>query len=147
MLKASHQMMWAAIEAAEDEETPFGTALTMGEELFATAACPVGEIHNIEKHAENKVIEKLSEQLRKNDLSGFSLYSTCQPFQAVIQKVSEAGIGILFYGCSHSQALRFLPGELYKPEKLGNREAGIEIIGEILEMECYQLLKRFGTRS
>ncbi|MCC5904595.1 MAG: nucleoside deaminase [Balneolaceae bacterium] len=143
MINPAEQNMRAAIEAAEELQTPFGAALAMGEELFATAACRINDLANPEKHAAFMGIRELNERLRKKNLSGFILYTTCEPSRESIKEAEGANISTIFFGCSHSEVSRYVSAEYYKPEDLNFDDSTVEMIGGILNLECIQLLDRF----
>lgn len=144
MLKPDLNMMRAAIEAAEANKTPFGAAIAMGDEIFVTAANQTEELHDPAAHAEICAIRELGVHLKKTDLSGFTLYTTCEPCPMCMGAVIRARINTVFYGCDISVITNYLP-------QIGIRAAELnlhsffttEIKGGLLNEECLKLLKQY----
>jgi tRNA(adenine34) deaminase len=143
MPRPAKQVMRAAIEAAEVLQTPFGAALAMGEEVFATAACKLSDLNDTDKYAEIEAIRKLRHVLLKNDLSGFTLYTTCEPSDKSVKAAVEANISRIFFGCSHPEFFRFIPTLKDRNYSRIYEEHTIPITGGVLDVECYKLIKRF----
>lgn len=136
--------MKAAIEIAEKHQTPFGSALAMGDELFAVAANQTGELHDPTAHAEVMAIRKLGEHLKKTDLSGFTLYTTCEPCPMCMSAAIWAKIDAVFFGCGIPLITQYMKQINLRAEKIA--ESGFyepHIKGGILAKECEQLLRNY----
>lgn len=136
--------MQAALQVAEASQTPFGAALAMGDEVFATSANQIEKKDNLEARAEINVIRKVKEQTRKNDLSGFILYSTCEPFPVCMNEMIRSGIKTVVYGCG----ITFLKKYLNRTDIQANGVISeslndIEQIGSFMKAECEDLLRKF----
>jgi len=136
--------MKAAIEIADTHQTPFGAALAMGDEIFVTAANQTKELHDPTAHAEIMAIRKLGEHLKKTDLSGFTLYTTCEPCPMCMSAALWARIETVFYGCSIPLISKYL-GQIHL--RAGTvAESGFSsthVKGDIMITECEQLLKKY----
>lgn len=108
MIKPDIRIMKAAIEIAEKNDTPFGAALAMGDELFVTAANQTDQLHDPTAHAELLAIRKLSNQLKKTDLSGFTLYTTCEPCPMCMSAAIWSGLETIVFGCSIPQISEYM---------------------------------------
>lgn len=139
--------MHAAIEIAEKHQTPFGAALAMGDQLFATAANQTQKLHDSTAHAEVMVIRKLGEQLQKTDLFGFTLYTTCEPCPMCMSAAIWAKIDTVFYGCDIPTISNYMKQMDVRATSFISHSftkmhiAGIE--GET-KKKCMDLLERFG---
>lgn len=136
--------MKAAIEIAEKHHTPFGAALAMGDQLFVTAANQTRELHDPTAHAEIIAIRKLGEHLRKTDLSGFTLYATCEPCPMCMSAAIWARITNIYYGCDISTVSAFMDQINFRAEDL--LQFGfikIDIAGSVNESECRELLNKY----
>ncbi len=137
-------MMQAAIQVAEFNQTPFGAALAMGDELFATAANQTKQKSDPTAHAEIEVIRKLSDQLQKKDLSGFTLYSTCEPCPMCISAMIWSGIETVVFGCdipaisTHMKQIEIRAEEIIKKSS-----SEIEVKPGFMVSECESLLRKF----
>lgn len=136
--------MKAAIEIAEKYKTPFGAALAMGDQLFVTAANQTGELHDPTAHAEVMALRKLGEQIKKTDLSGFTLYTTCEPCPMCMSAAIWARVDTVFYGCDIPEIKKYMDQIDLRAEELLN--AGfvkISIGGGVNKSECRNLLIKY----
>jgi tRNA(Arg) A34 adenosine deaminase TadA len=141
MLQANHQIMRAAIEAAEKEKAPFGTALAMGGEVFVTSASHIADLEHPEKHAVMIAMAALKKYLQQNDLSGFVLYSTCEPCEVCIRQALKYNIDFVFYGIGIQDWIgRHRSGGR---ETFRNPDSDLSIEGGFMEAECNKLLEKF----
>lgn len=143
-IKPDKNMMQAAIEVAEKNKTPFGAALAMGNELFATAANQSKQKNDPTAHAEIEVIRKLSDQIQKTNLSGFTLYTTCEPCPMCMSAIIWSGIQTLVYGCdipTISTCMKQI--EIRAEEIISQGSAKIELHSGFMASECERLLQRY----
>ena len=144
MIKPDIRIMKAAIEIAEENSTPFGAVLAMGDEIFLTAANQTKILHDPTAHAELLAIRKLSERLKKTDLSGFTLYTTCEPCPMCMGAAIWAGIDIVVYGCSIPQISEYMPQiDLLSSDIADKSFRKIVIKQGFMEKECLSLLDTF----
>ncbi|MDX1591372.1 MAG: nucleoside deaminase [Balneolaceae bacterium] len=136
--------MKAAIEAASAGSTPFGAAIAMGDELFITAANETSALNDPTAHAEVMAIRKLGSKLGKTDLSGFTLYTTCEPCPMCASAVVWSGIRTVFYGCTIPQISSKMDQISLRSTEL-NRYSFRDVswTGNIMEKECLKLLNRY----
>lgn len=96
-------------------------------------------------HAERDAILKVRRSDPDADLSGATLYSTLEPCRhqgrqpACTQAILEAGIGRLVYGAADPTATAGGGAQLLA-------EAGVDVVGGVLEAECEQMNHRW-TRA
>lgn len=144
MTKPFLQHMNAAIEIAEKHQTPFGAALAMGDELFVTAANLTKELHDPTAHAEVMAMRKLGDHLKKTDLSGFTLYSTCEPCPMCMSAAIWAKIDTIFYGCDIPMISKYMEQIQLRAETLADSGfVETHLKGEIMIYECEVLLKNY----
>lgn len=145
MVKPNLQIMRAAIEVAETNKTPFGAAMAMGDEVFVTAANQTKEISDPTAHAEVLAIRKLGKMIGKTDLSGFTLYTTCEPCPMCMSAAIWAKIDTLFFGCDIPTVATYMDQVLIQTESINKHSFhSINIKGKILNNECEALLKAYG---
>lgn len=136
--------MKAAIEIAEKHRTPFGAALAMGNELFVTAANQTTELHDPTAHAEVMAIRKLGEYLKKTNLSGFTLYTTCEPCPMCMSAAIWAKIDTVFYGCDIPLITKYMGQIDLRAEKIAEfGSTNILVQGGFMIDECEVLLKEY----
>src|SRR6056297_1524010 len=144
MIKPNIRIMKAAIEIAEENGTPFGAALAMGDEIFVTAANQTKTLHDPTAHAELLAIRKLSDRVRKTDLSGFSLYTTCEPCPMCMSAAIWAKIDTVFYGCGIPSISKKMPQIDIRSIDINKKSFhNVTILGGVLENRCMELLKQF----
>jgi tRNA(Arg) A34 adenosine deaminase TadA len=144
MLKPHLPHMKAAIEAASAGASPFGAAIAMGNELFVTAANQTSDLHDPTAHAEVMAIRKLGSQLQKTDLSGFTLYTTCEPCPMCASAVVWAGIQTVFYGCSIPQISSKMNQITLRSEELNQFSfRDVSWTGNVMTEQCLELLNRY----
>lgn len=144
MIKPDKRIMKAAIEIAEQNSTPFGAALSMGDEIFVRAANQTKELHDPTAHAELIVIRTLSNRLKKLDLSGFTLYTTCEPCPMCMSATIWANLETVVYGCSIPEISKYLPQIQIRCNEIVQKSfRSIDINPHFMKIECLALLKRF----
>ncbi len=137
--------MQAAIDIAEKHQTPFGAVLAMGDEIFVEAANQTRQLHDPTAHAEVIAIRKLGEQLNKTDLSGFTLYTTCEPCPMCASAAVWARIDTIVYGAGIPVISRFMPHFSLRAKTVCKHSFNdIDVIHGFMENECLQLLEKFG---
>ena len=136
--------MRAAIEIAEKYQTPFGAALAMGDQLFIAAANQTGKLHDPTAHAEVMAIRKLGEQVKKTNLSGYTLYTTCEPCPMCMSAAIWSKIDTVFYGCDIPMISNYMGQIQLRADTLAE-SAFVEthVCGEIMIDECEELLKKY----
>lgn len=136
--------MKAAIMVAEAHQTPFGAALAMGDQLFVTAANQTKKLHDPTAHAEVMAIRKLGERIQKTDMSGFTLYTTCEPCPMCMSAAIWAKIDTIFYGCSIPEISKFMDQINLPAEKFNQFSfTEINVTGAIMNKNCLELLQKF----
>jgi len=144
MQKPNPDIMRAAIEVAKANRTPFGAALSMGDEIFVTAANHTKELSDPTAHAEIMAIRKLAEHLKKTNLSGFTLYTTCEPCPMCMSAAIWAKVDAIFYGCTIPEISLFMDQIDMRAEDLNIKSFHrVTILDSVLKDECINLLNKF----
>jgi len=144
MEKPNLDIMRAAIEIAKANKTPFGAAIAMGDEIFATAANQTQELNDPTAHAEVMAIRKLGELTGKTTMSGFTLYTTCEPCPMCMSAAIWAKIDTLFYGCDIPTIASYMDQIDISAERI-NRHSfrSVKLMGGLLRNECEKLLEAY----
>jgi len=138
------QIMQAAIDVAEKNGTPFGAALAMGDEVFVTAANQTKKLHDATAHAEVHAIRKLSKMLRKSNLSGFTLYTTCEPCPMCMSAAIWSEIETVVFGCSIPDISKTMPQIQIRCHEVAKESfRKIDVHPAFMEKECLELLNRY----
>lgn len=145
MEKPNLQIMRAAIEIAETNHTPFGAALAMGDEIFVTAANQTKELSDPTAHAEVMAIRKLGEMTGKTEMSGFTLYTTCEPCPMCMSAAIWAKIDTVFFGCDIPTIATYMDQIMIQAETVNKHSFhSIKLKGDVLSNECEALLETYG---
>jgi tRNA(adenine34) deaminase len=131
----------AAIAAQETGEPPFGAAVIgpRGEVLAVTTDSVV--LHrDLTQHAETNAVRAAC-QMRGPDLSGCTLYATCEPCPMCFTAAWLARIGRIVIGCTMADVARVTQGqqrELAVEAGWMNARAGhaIDLVTAVLAEEC-----------
>lgn len=144
MEKPNLQIMRAAIEIAEANQTPFGAALAMGDEIFVTAANQTKALNDPTAHAEIMAIRRLGEKIGNTTMSGFTLYTTCEPCPMCMSAAIWAQIGTLFFGCDIPTVANYMEQINLRALTINQQSFHtVYVKGNVLKNECEELLKAF----
>lgn len=142
MEKPNLQIMRAAIEIAEANQTPFGAALAMGDEIFVTAANQTKALNDPTAHAEIMAIRRLGEKIGNTTMSGFTLYTTCEPCPMCMSAAIWAKIDTVFYGCDIPLIAKYMDQIKLRADRITEFSiTDIYIRGGIMIDECEIILK------
>ncbi len=139
------QYMKLAIEEAKNATFPFGCILVKNNKVIAHGKS--GETTNFDPtaHAEIKAIRSACKKTRSKDLSGTTLYSTCEPCPMCFSASWWANITRIVYGISLKESSKLFGQEIlvsvdYLNEKGNNK---IKLKGGILEDKVLKMYKEF----
>ena len=88
-------------------QTPFGSCIVKGHKVIACNHNLVWKNNNIILHAEMAAIGSACKVLRTIDLSGCTIYSTCEPCPMCFSACHWARISRIVFGCSIKDARSF----------------------------------------
>jgi len=139
--------MRAAIDAArrglEQGQTPFGAAIVRGDELVVAGHNMVWQATDITAHAEVTAIRQACRSLKTIDLTGCTIYSTCEPCPMCFSACHWARLDRIVYGAAIADAaaagFNELPVSNVELKRLG--ASRVEIVAGILRDECRQLFQ------
>lgn len=138
--------MRLALKTAEDHQTPFGAVIAMGDQSFVTAANLTGIMNDPTAHAEIIAIRKMAEHLQKSDLSGYQIYTTCEPCPMCMGAIIWSGLEAVIYGCSIDETEVVTPGIRVSSQMIASRSfREVTLSGGFLKDECLELLEKFRT--
>jgi len=139
--------MRAAIDAArrgiESGQTPFGAAIVRGDQLLVAAHNTVWKTTDITAHAEVTAIREACQSLGRVDLSGCTIYSTCEPCPMCFSACHWARLEQIVYGAAIADAagagFNELPVSNFELKRMGRSH--IEIVADVLRDECRELFQ------
>ena len=91
-----------AVEEARKASWPFGAVLVKGDEIVSQAGSGDGqdESYDPTAHAEVNAIRRACHSLGTGDLTGMTLYASCEPCALCVGAAWYAGIKKIVYGTS-----------------------------------------------
>ncbi|MDD5128784.1 MAG: nucleoside deaminase [Candidatus Omnitrophica bacterium] len=116
MNKNDEKFMRLAIEKASQGvrkgQTPFGACIVKDRKVIACSHNLVWRNTDITAHAEITAIRLACKRLKKVDLSGCIIYSTCEPCPMCFAACHWAKISRIVFGCAIKDAERYGFNEL-----------------------------------
>ncbi len=136
------KFMCLAIEDAKKHKLHFGAVVVKGDKIISIAGKrPRGDPRY---HAETQAILKATNRLKTRDLTGCTIYSTCEPcpmcfYMAWITNVSE-----IVFGATLKDSIDFGFKELQLSAKEMNKRGKnkIKLTGGFLREECLELFQK-----
>jgi guanine deaminase len=124
-------------------QTPFGACIVKEGKVISCAHNSVWKKGDITAHAEICAIREACRRLKTVDLSGCTVYSTCEPCPMCFSACHWARISRIVYGARISDALKYGFNELAissgKMKRYGR--SGVEITGNLLRRENLELFR------
>jgi tRNA(adenine34) deaminase len=121
---------------------PFGAAIVhsgSGELLYRARNAVMRE-SDPSAHAELRTVRLASKKLGKPSLSGYTLYSTCEPCPMCMANALWAGLDRVVYGATIEDANRHCYQIQIPAEEVSRRsDMPCVVEGEVLRDECYLL--------
>ena len=147
------KFMLMAIEKARagirQEQTPFGACLVQGDEVISCTHNNVWKYIDITAHAEIQAIREACRKLNTIDLSGCTMYSTCEPCPMCFSACHWARISKIVYGAGIEDAKKYDFNEM-DISNISMKEKGkcsLEIEKFFLRSECIQLFKEWSEET
>jgi tRNA(Arg) A34 adenosine deaminase TadA len=139
--------MRVAIDAArkgiESGQTPFGAAIVRGDRLIVAAHNTVWQTTDITAHAEVTAIRDACRALNAIDLSGCTIYSTCEPCPMCFSACHWGRLERIVYGAAIADAAAAGFNELsvsnFDLKRLGR--SPVQIVPDLLKDECRELFQ------
>jgi tRNA(Arg) A34 adenosine deaminase TadA len=137
-----------AREGVENGQSPFGACIVREERVVACVHNVVWATTDITAHAEVHAIREACRALGTIDLSGCTIYSTCEPCPMCFSACHWASIARIVYGASIADAASFGFNELPVPDVRLKELSGspVEIVPDCLKEEALDLFRLWEGR-
>lgn len=96
-----------ARRALDAGEAPYAACIVRGDQVLACAHNRINERADVTAHAEIEAIRAACAAVGGTDLSGSTIYSTCEPCSMCLTACAWAGIGRVVWGARMSDEQRF----------------------------------------
>ena len=141
-MKKSNDLANKGIE--KQEGGPFGAVIVDKEgKIISTGNNKVLKTNDPTAHAEIVAIRKACSKLKTNDLSNYTLYSSCEPCPMCLSAIIWANIKNVYYGCTRKDAgeIGFRDDMIY--EYLKGKNQKLINIKQIDREECLKIMKKY----
>ena len=141
-MKKSSDLANKGIE--KKEGGPFGAVIVDKEgKIISTGNNKVLKTNDPTAHAEIVAIRKACSKLKTNDLSNYTLYSSCEPCPMCLSAIIWANIKNVYYGCTKKDAgeIGFRDDMIY--EYLKGKNKKLINIKQIDREECLKIMKKY----
>jgi guanine deaminase len=106
-LKFMRLAIAAALAGVKKGQTPFGACIVKQNKVIACSHNLVWKSNNITAHAEITAISLACKALKTIDLSGCTIYSTCEPCPMCFSACHWARVWRIVFGCAIKDAQHF----------------------------------------
>ncbi len=139
------KFMMLAIKEAKRAPFPFGCVLVKDNKVIATGKS--GETNNFDPtaHSEINAIRSACKKLRSKNLSGITLYSTCEPCSMCFSASWWANISKIVFGISLEESSKLFGQEILVSANYLNKKGAnkIKIKGGVLKNKVLKLYSKF----
>ncbi|NLC55996.1 MAG: nucleoside deaminase [Armatimonadetes bacterium] len=137
-----------AREGIQRGQTPFGACIVRDGVVVAGAHNAVWAHTDITAHAEIEAIRAACRALGTVDLSGCTIYSTCEPCPMCFSACHWANLDRIVYGATIADAARAGFRELAIPNEQMKSygQSTIQLTSGVLHAECAALFEEWGAR-
>ena len=136
-------------EGVDKGQTPFAACIVKNGKVISCDHNIVWESTDITAHGEIHAIRNACKKINNIDLSGCTIYSTCEPCPMCFTAIHWARIDKIFYGADIADAERFGFNEL----KVSNhmlKEMGlsnVHIVPDFMKKECVGVFEYWASKK
>lgn len=134
-----------ALESIKEGGSPFGSVIVRGGEVVSCEHNLVLQTGDVTAHAEVVAIRSACRSRKTWDLSGCTIYSTCEPCPMCFSAIHWARIGTIVYGATVADAdaagfneLKITNAQL---KQIGGLD--VEICDGVLQEACVELFAKW----
>ena len=129
-----------SIESINSGGGPFGSVITKGNEIIAEGMNRVTVNNDPTAHGEIIAIRQACKKMKTFNLSGYELYSNCEPCPMCLSAIYWSHIGKVYYANTRNDAhnIDFLDPIIYSELKKNNKDRKIPMI---------QIMKEEGLKA
>lgn len=134
-----------AIELASKGTFPYGALIVKDGEIIGEASSGEGESNDPTNHAETLAVRRACKNINSRDLSGATIYSSCEPCFMCFGTIWWSNISRIVYGASIRESNILLDTDINITVEELNKKTGIriEITGEVLKDEAIKVMKEW----
>ena len=119
-----------SIESINSGGGPFGSVITKGNEIIAEGMNRVTVNNDPTAHGEIIAIRQACKKMKTFNLSGYELYSNCEPCPMCLSAIYWSHIGKVYYANTRNDAhnIDFLDPIIYSELKKNNKDRKISMV-------------------
>ena len=119
-----------SIESINSGGGPFGSVITKGNEIIAEGMNRVTVNNDPTAHGEIIAIRQACKKMKMFNLSGYELYSNCEPCPMCLSAIYWSHIGKVYYANTRNDAhnIDFLDPIIYSELKKNNKDRKIPMV-------------------
>ena len=138
----------AARRGVRAGQTPFGSVIVKGNRVVCAEHNRVWLTTDSTAHAEVTALRVACKRLRTIDLSGCTLYSTCEPCPMCFSAIHWAKIDTIYFGTTIADAKSLGFSELTVSDRTMKRlgKSPVRIVSGVLRRENLALFRDFAAR-
>ena len=121
-----------SVENVKNEGGPFGAVIAKNGEIVATGVNRVTDSCDPTAHAEVSAIRNACEKLNTFDLSGYEIYSSCEPCPMCLGAIYWARLDKLYYGNDKHDAKQIGFDDSFIYEELDLKPEDRKLASEVL---------------
>ena len=133
----------AAWQGLGKGEMPFGACIVRKEQVLSVSHNSAKANIDTTAHAEVQAIREASRQLKRLELAGCVIYSTCEPCSMCFTACLWAKIGRIVYACRIEDAekagIRQIPISSSRMKQLG--QSDVQLVGDVLREDSLKLFE------
>ncbi len=138
-----------ALQGVKKGQTPFGACIVKGGKIISCVHNVVWNKKDITAHAEVQAIREACKKLNTVDLSGCTIYSSCEPCPMCFSACHWAKISKIYFGTNIKDAKNIGFSELDIPnltmKKVG--KSPVKIVPDFLSKESMAVFKAWKKRK
>jgi tRNA(adenine34) deaminase len=155
-LRMAELVAFTARSLKTERPVPFGSSIvdTRSGELLLSALNAVAREFDPSSHAEVRAIRLATKKLKSLSLSGYTLYTTCEPCPMCMSTALWAGLDRVVYGATIKDASRHCRQIYIAATEVADRsDMRCKVEGPLLQDQCYglfthpKMLKAFASWS
>lgn len=137
-----------AIELAKKGTYPYGAVIVKDNEIIAEVSSGNGDLYDPTNHAETLAVRTACKKLKTYDLSGATIYSSCEPCFMCFGSIWWANISNIVYGTTIKESNCILDTDINIGVEELNSKTGnkISIKGGILKEEAIEVMHNWSNK-
>jgi tRNA(Arg) A34 adenosine deaminase TadA len=138
-----------AVELSKLGTFPYGAVVVKDDKIIGEAMSGDGESYDPTNHAETLAIRRACKNLNTSDLTGATIYSSCEPCFLCFGTIWWANISNIVYGVSIKDSKSGLDEEIkITVEELNNKTGNkINIKGNVLVDEAVKVMENWKQKT